>query len=58
MKNSKSYVVCIGPVCWDEYYTAVSWPREGDKGIVDYTGRLAGGMMEKQNTSAVGISFL
>lgn len=45
MKNSKNYVVCIGPVCWDEYYTAASWPREGDKGIVDYTGRLAGGMI-------------
>lgn len=45
MEARESYVVCIGAACMDEYYTAQSWPEEGNKCKVDSTTNLTGGMI-------------
>ena len=45
MEGEDRYVVCIGAACMDEYYTAQSWPEEGNKCLVDSTANLTGGMI-------------
>lgn len=45
MNSNEKYVVTIGPACYDEYYEAKEWPTEGNKCLVEYTGRMVGGMI-------------
>ncbi len=44
MKKEK-YVVAVGPVCIDEYYSADAWVAEGDKGVVRPETNTVGGMI-------------
>lgn len=44
MKEEK-YVVAVGAVCIDEYYTAKGWPVEGDKCLVKSVEEKVGGMI-------------
>ena len=44
MKQEK-YIVAVGAVCTDEYYTAEEWPEEGNKCLVKSAGNKVGGMV-------------
>jgi sugar/nucleoside kinase (ribokinase family) len=39
------YVVTAGTACIDEYYKAQCWPEEGNKGLIEKTGEMVGGMI-------------
>lgn len=43
--GQQPYVVCIGATCMDEYYSAASWPAEGNKGLVRHLENRPGGMI-------------
>lgn len=43
--SGERYVVAVGPVCIDEYYTAEYWAQEGSKGMVTARTSVAGGMI-------------
>ena len=47
----KPYVVCIGKNAVDEYYTMESFPKLGEKAVIEFTGTIPGGFIA--NAAAV-----
>lgn len=43
--DKERYIVAVGAVCTDEYYTADEWPVEGNKSLVKSVDEKVGGMI-------------